>query len=917
MKKPFRFPFRTPDDLRRDVDDEFAFHLDMRTADLVRDGLDARTARRQAQREFGDRRSGADACLVLDRQVEHRRRWTTRLGEVRQDVRFALRLLWRRPAFTAVAVVTLALGIGANTAIFSVFEQVLLRPLPVTDAAALVNLAAPGIKPGSDSCNEAGDCSEVFSYPMWLDLQREQTPFTGIAAHRTTRATVATGADATSGFLTLVSGNYFGVLGLTPAVGRLLTAQDAATPDTGDVTVLSYDYWRTHYDGSAAVLGRTIVVNDRSLTIVGVAPAGFTGTTLGLRPMLFVPLSLARALQPGAGNANAFERRRYWLYLFARLRPGVTIDEARTRINQPYHDIVNQVEAPLQTGLSERQLALFRARTVEVLPGARGQSTLHEIVGTPLTLLLMVSATVLLVACANIANLLLARASERAGEMAVRLSVGASRWQLVSLLMTEAWALAAIGGGAGLVVAHWTLAGIAALVPQDGTPTVSLGLDGRALVFCLVISLVTGLLFGLYPALHGTRRDLLTSLKDRAGQPSGARATSRFRTGLMTAQIALATTLLVSAGLFTRSLLNVSRVDLGLDIEQVATFRLLPVLSGYEPARAQRLFEELEREMASLPGVTAATASLMPILASATTGGDVMIEGYDNGPDSSRNIRYNEVGVDYLRTLGMTLRQGRGFAPTDGPEAPRVALVNEAFVRKFNLGERAVGIRLADWTSPANRFDTEIVGVVADARYAEVKDDVPPLLLRPYRQTAARGYMVFYVRSTTPPETLLAALPRVVARHDPYLSLEALKTMPQQVNENVYVDRMVGFLSAAYALVATLLAAVGLYGVLAYTVAQRTREIGLRMALGADATRVRRLVLGQVLRVALVGSVIGVAGALAVGRAAQSLLFDIDGHDPAVVGMAVLLLGSVALLAGYLPARRASRIEPMQALRWE
>ncbi len=513
MKRLFRFPFRTRDEVRDDVEDEFTFHLDMRTADLVRDGLTEAEARQQALREFGNRRRGAEACAATDEQVEFQKRRLTRLGELRQDLRFALRLLRRRPAFTAVAVATLAVGIGANTAIFSLFEQVLVRRLPVADPASLVNLAAPGPKPGGDNCDMAGDCSVVFSHPMFTDLQREQTPFAGIAAHRSFLANIAYDERATSGVGMLVSGNYFNLLGLTPAAGRLISVADDGAPDTGDIVVLSHNHWRLHYDASPEVIGKTLIVNGRPMTIAGVAPRGFAGTTLGVRPLVFAPLSATRMLMPG--NDNAFERRRYWLYLFARLAPGISLDQARTQINVPYRNIVNEVEAPLETGLSERGMARFRAKTVEVEPGARGQSSLHASVGTPVTLLLLVTATVLLVACANIANLLLARSTERAGEMAVRLSLGASRRQLVGLMLTEACVLAAIGGAAGLLVARWTLAVLSALMPHENAAALAVGLDGRAVLFAGLLSLVTGLVFGLYPALHSTRSDLMASLRDR------------------------------------------------------------------------------------------------------------------------------------------------------------------------------------------------------------------------------------------------------------------------------------------------------------------------------------------------------------------------------------------------------------------
>ncbi len=913
MSRGFRFPFRTRADVRQDVEDEFAFHLDMRAADLVRDGLDEAQARAQALREFGDRDRGAASCAALGVELEAGRRTRWRVSAWQQGLRAAPRLFWRRPVFSIVIVGTLALGIGANTAIFSIFEQLLLRPLPVAAPGTLVNLASPGIRPGSDSCNEAGDCDTVFSYPMFRDLQREQDVFTGIAAHRTSLATVTLDGHASNGYVTLVSGNYFPLLGLTPSIGRLLTPADDAAEGASDAVVLSHDYWRTRHASSPDVLGTSVVVNGRTLVVVGVAPAGFHGTTLGFRPMAFVPMSLAGAILPN-GN-DAYSRSRHWLYLFARLRPGVSLDQAHAGINVPYRDLLRGVETPFHSGLSERQVELLQAKTMSLSRGARGQSALHATTRAPLTLLLVVSLTVLLVACANVANLLLARAVDRASEMAIRMSVGAGRSELVVLLLGEACVLAAAGGLAGLIVAKVTLSFFAAMLPQDGATTLTFALDVRAVTFAAVLSAATGLLFGLYPALQSTRRDLIRTLKDRAGQPDAGRGAARFRVALVTAQIAMATTLLVCAGLFTRSLANVTAVDVGMDVERVSTFRLLPVLSGYAPERAEQMFEQLERDLAALPGVTAASASRIPILASSTTGGSVRIEGYDNGPDSPRNVRYNEVGADYLRTLGMPLRAGRSFAEADGQHAPRVAIVNETFVRRFNLGDRAVGTRIADWTSPDEGFDTEIVGVVADSHYSEVKGDVPAMVLRPYRQTMPRGYMVFYVRSTTAPSLMLADLPRVVARLDPYLGVEGLRTLERQVEENVYVDRLVGLLSAAYAAMATLLAALGLYGVLSYTVGQRTREFGLRMALGADASRIRHLVLGQVVRLATVGGLLGLGAAFVVGRTAQSLLYDVDGHDPLVVTLAAATLAAVTLAAGYIPARRASKLAPMEALR--
>jgi predicted permease len=406
----------------------------------------------------------------------------------------------------------------------------------------------------------------------------------------------------------------------------------------------------------------------------------------------------------------------------------------------------------------------------------------------------------------------------------------------------------------------------------------------------------------------------VTTIRANAGQHSGARAATRFRTSLVTAQIALSMALLVSAGLFVKSLMNVSRVDLGLNVENVVVFGLSPQLNGYTTARSKVLFGRLEEELAAIPGVTGVTASLVPILAGNNWGNDVTVEGFKEDADTDDNSNFNEIGPAYFRTLGMTILSGREFTVADDSGAPRVAVVNEAFAKKFNLGRDAVGKRMS--LSDTGALNIEIVGLVKNAKYSEVKDEVPPLFFTPYRQSGT-GFINFYVRTTLSPEALLRTLPEVVKRQDPNLPLEELKTLPQQVRENVFLDRMISTLSAAFAALATLLAAVGLYGVLAYTVAQRTREIGVRMALGADGRRVRSLVLRQVTTMTAIGGVIGLAAALGLGQLAKSLLYGLQGHDPWVIGLSILVLAAVAFGAGYVPALRASRVHPMQALRYE
>lgn len=834
------------------------------------------------------------------------------------DLRLALRTLRKTPFVTAVAVVSLALGIGANSAVFSLFHQILLRPLPVAQPDRLVNLGAPGPKPGSTSCNNAGDCEVVFSYPMFRDLERELgsdgSPIAGVAAHRAFGANLAFRGRTSTGEGMLVSGSYFPILGLTPAAGRLLDRGDDPAVGEARVVVLGHGYWQRDFGASPEVLGERLVVNGEPLTVVGVTPEGFRGTTLGTHPDVYVPITLRALIAPGFDGFE--DRRSYWAYLFARLAPGADLEGARAAIEVPYRSLVREVESPLQEGMSEQTMETFLAKPITVEPGARGQSQVHDHARAPLLLLFAVVGVVLVSACANVANLLLARSASRAAEMSVRLSIGAGRGRLIRQLLTESCVLAVLGAAAGLVVARWTLVGISSFFPADaGGGPLEFSLDLPVVGFAAALALGTGLLFGLYPALHATRQDLASAIKGQAGQPSGGRAAARFRATLVTAQIALSLMLLVSAGLFGRSLFNVSRVELGLDVDRLATFAVAPELNGYTPERSRALFERMEEELAAIPGVTGVTASMVPLLSGSNWGTDVRVEGFESGPDIDSNARYNEVGPGYFATMGMPLRAGRDFTAADQLGAPAVAVVNETFLEKFGLGRDAVGKRMA--TGGDEELAIEIVGVVADAKYSEVKDVIPPLFFTPYRQDERIGSLSFYLRTGVAPEAVLAEVPKVVARLDPDLPVDELKTMPQQVQENVVLDRLITALTVAFGGIATLLAAVGLYGVLAFTVAQRTRELGLRMALGADRGRVLRLVLGQVGWMTLIGSAIGLALAFGIGRLARSQLFEVAGHDPLVLLAATVALALVALGSGLVPARSASRIDPMVALRWE
>jgi predicted permease len=825
------------------------------------------------------------------------------------NLRLALRSLWKTPTVAAVAVISLALGIGANAAIFTLFEQMILRALPVPAPDELVNLLSPGPKSGSRSSGNAGGEEAIFSYPMFRDLEQAQTSFTGLAAHCSFGANLAYGGDTMNGQALLVSGSYFEVLGLTPALGRLFGRDDDRTSGAHPLAVLSHATWRNRFDSRQDVLDEVLIVNGQPVTIVGVAPRGFEGTTLGQRPDVFVPISMREQLVPGWKGLD--DRRNYWIYLFARLAPGVGLGQAEAAINGPFHNLVREVELPLQGDMNGQQREEFESQRIVLEPGRRGQSRLHEKVRKPLLMLFGVSGLVLVIACANITNLLLVRAARRSGEIAVRLAIGARRRQLVAQLLGESLILAVLGSLLGLLVAQGTLRLLASLLPGG-----RIGFDLEAgpafWTFLAVLTLVTGLV-GLLPALYGTRADLATTVNRAAGRSSESGAARRFRAVLVAFQITVSMALLISAGLFAKSLSNVSRIDLGVDVEQLATFGLSPELNGYGPAASRALFARVEEEVGALRGVRRVAASMVPLITGNAWTSNVTVQGFTETPGTDSFASVNSVGLGYFATLGIPLLAGREIEDRDDLGAPKVAVVNRAFATKFGLGGDAVGKRMQ--IGAGGELDIEIVGVTGDTRYSEIKQEMPPIFFIPYRQREGLGSLNFYVRADGEPSQLLASLRAAIARLDPNLPIERLTTMELQVRDSMALDRSLSSLSAAFAVLATILAATGLYGLIAYSVDQRIREIGVRMALGADAARVRGMILRQVGRLTAIGAAIGIVAALALGRAARSLLFGLEADDPTVYVLAVVALGLVAIGAGLLPAQRAARVEPMEALR--
>jgi putative ABC transport system permease protein len=835
-----------------------------------------------------------------------------------QDFRYALRSLASRPLVTTVAVLSLALGIGVNTAIFSVFERLLLRRLPVAAPEQIVNVTSPGPKPGSRSTGDSGGIDAVFSYPLFRDLERLESAALRLAGHRNFSANLAFRGQTSEGEGLLVSGHYFSVLGVTPVLGRLLGPDDDRVPGAHPVVVLSHSYWTTRFGTDPAVLGDALTVNGEPMTIVGVAPPWFSGTTIFDRPQVFVPLTMAQQAFRDPRWQGLTSRNNHWLYVFARLQSGVTRQQAEGLINVPFTALIRDVEYPaLRRGIgTDREREQFQLRQIVLQEGARGRASNRSETQTILLFMFGITAFVLAIACANVANLLLTRVADRATEISVRVSIGASNSRLIRLLLVEASVLGVLGGLGALVVALMTLNGLLAMMPADDLRVLDFDINTTVLLFALALGMGTSLLFGLFPAVHGVRTAVAAGLTAQSSRTSRSRAANRFRTSLATAQIALATALLAMAGLSVVSLVNVARVELGIDREGLVTFGLSPNLNGYTPERARALFARIEDELRGLPGVVSVTASTHPMLTDSEWSNNLTVEGFEGGPDANTNANVARTGTDYFRTLGIPLLAGREFTFGDVAGSPQVAIVNEAFARKFNLGARTVGTRMAMGAGGNRPLDIEIVGLVRDAKYRQIREAAPAQFFLPYRQDNVGG-LTFYVRTASDTRPLFGAITSLVARIDANLPISNLHTMNDQIYEKMTSERVLSTVSSSFAVLATLLAAIGLYAVLAYGVAQRLREFGIRIALGAQRSDVRWLVLAQVTRISVVGGVIGVGLSFGLGRLSQALLFGVAGYDTAVIVGAALLVLIVALAAGALPARRATAVNPIEALRIE
>ena len=824
-----------------------------------------------------------------------------------RDIRYAFRTLGRARGFTFVVVLMLALGIGANTAIFSLLDQLLYRPLPVHDPGSLVQLDGPGAFRGRSNG------ARVFSYPMYRDLRDGTQTFSGVLARYSTAATLMLGNQSERVQAEIVSGNFFEVLGVQPAHGRLFSGADEQTPRAHPVVVLSHGYWQRRFGGDPSIVGRSVTVNSHPMTIIGIAPEGFHGIVTADSFDIAVPVMMKAVMTPTWDHLE--NRASRWLSVVARLRDGVTVDQALAQMNVVYKQ-ANARELDAMEGGSASFRQRFRDKALVILPASRGIGGDEEI-RTPLLTMMAMVGLVLLIACANIANLILARSASRRREIAVRLALGAGRGALVRQQLVESLVLSIAGGVLGIGVAVLCGRGVLAMLPAgDGVNAISVMPDARVLLFALLMSVVTAILFGLGPALSAGRGVVVTALKDEGGAVMSGKGQMRVRKGLVVAQVALSMLLVASGGLFARSLQNLRHFDPGFQSDGLVEFSVDPSLNGYTQPRIQDLFARIREESMGLPDVRSASMTTVPLMANSSWQATVSVQGYQAREGENMNPEVNAIGPAYFRTLGIQMLAGRDFDERDRPGAARVAIVNESFQRYFYGDGSAIGRRFTiGATGP--QAEREIVAVVRDVKTTSLKDDTPRVVYLPITQEEQLDATSFYVRTAGGAAAPGDALRAMMQRLDPSLPIFDLQTMEARMSDSLFTDRLLATLSSAFAMLATLLAAVGLYGVMSYAVARRRKEIGVRMALGANASQVQRMVLGEITVMAAIGIVIGLAGAMWLGSLVKAALFGMSPMDPIALAGAVILLTGVIFIAGWIPARKASRIEPLRALRIE
>ncbi len=847
-----------------------------------------------------------------------------------QDLRFALRILAKNPGFTLIAVLTLALGIGANTAIFSVLDSVLLRSLPVPHPEQLVTLSDPD-EHGSSFGSEGGDRSllaysefeyfrdhnEVFSEIFAADSQLPELEIT------IPNSSSSTGAQKESARIRLVSADYFATLGVTPAAGAFFTREVDRARGGSPIAVLSYAFWKQRFSLDPLALGKTIQIRQTAFQIVGITPPGFFGETVGEFPDLWIPMMMQDSIYPGRDLLTAAEdltNMHIWLQVMARLKPGVTPEQAKASINVVFKGLL---ESKVGASISAEERRHALDQRINLQQAARGSSVLREHFGEPLKILMAMVGFVLLIACANVANLLLARGAARQREFALRLAIGAGRVRLIRQLLTESLLLAVSGAAAGLLLAQWTDTLLLRMVSgaSAGPPSIHLDLqpDARVLGFTLGVTLLTTILFGLIPSLYSTRRDLTPVLKSTPTGTSSEVSHRRFSTGkiLVVTQVAVSVILLVSAGLFVRSLSKLGEVKLGYNLENLILFRVDAAPGGYKGAAIPRFQLDLLARISAIPGLRGATVSKDGLFSGSESADPIAVEGYTPKAGDEMHSRMDHVGPGYFSTLGIPILMGREIEAQDAPGIIRAAVINQTFARRFFPNTNPIGKHVRD-TYSGNPAEMIVVGVAADAKYNDLREKALPRIYAPLANPMWENPAAFYeVRTYADPQAVAATLRRVVQEAAPTLPPIKVHTMSWLVDDSLQTDRFIEQLAGVFSLLALLLAAIGLYGLMAYTVSRRTRDIGIRLALGAEPGNVVWQVLRETLVLVLIGIVIGVPVALGSTHFMRSMLFGLGLADPVAILFAATLLALVATLAGFLPARRASQVDPMVALRYE
>jgi predicted permease len=834
-----------------------------------------------------------------------------------QDVRYGLRMLRKSPAFTLVAVLTLALGIGANTAIFSLINGLLLKMLPVQNPQELVVIGDPA---GVHTQTNGTPQVRYFSYPLYRAFRDNTSAFSGMLVSGEVNRTKVTrnGSDvASTATAVLVSGNYFSVLGVNALMGRVLSPEDDDVKGKHPVAVVGYGFWQQKLGGDKAILGQTISLNNYPFTIVGVAPRGFFGDTVGDTQDLWVPMMMQEQLMPGRPYLETLTTS--WLHIIARLKPGIGVGQAKANVNVALKQFV---DGPLGATLSAGDREALWKSSVDVVPGGTGFSDLRQAFHTPLIALMIIVGLVLLIACVNVANLLLARASAREKEIAIRLALGAGRQRLLSQLLTESLLLAVAGGICGLLLAHW---GTRALLTMAVSATTAQALDVRpdlrVLAFTAGVCLLAGLVFGLVPALRSLRVELTPTLKDRTevSQPGGGLLRLNWGKLLVASQVALSLLVLFAAGLLVRTLANLKNLDLGYNHEHLLLLRTDPVSAGYKGQQVVNLADEIVSRLSTLPGVRGVTMSKNGLFSGSDSGDDVKIEGYVPAKDEDREVHWDWAGPNYFSAIGIPIILGRDIGPQDTATSPRVAVINETMARFYFGKANAIGRKMwIDDDENRNR-PIEIIGVARDARGMELRGPMERRFYMPFAQTyqETMANVIFEVRTAGDPSAIGDSARKTIAGLDPNLKVVWAYTVDRLITSALSTDIMIARLSSFFGGLALLLACIGLYGVMSYTVNGRTKEIGLRMALGAQRSTVLWLVLKEVMILVLIGVVVGVPAALAASQSLSSLLFGLNPTDPISLGVVILLLSIVALLAGLIPARRAIKVDPLIALRYE